>query len=420
MARTFTPRDCHALMNLLVKEATGQDAAIQVVDSSTFASAGETVLNTGVENTLNALSIVIGKTLMAVRPYEAKLKIVQAINSDLYSQRLRKISVYNREAQSSGDWNTQLNPENLMDGAENTSHGTPDSGSACAVGSMFEQNKPVLLEMNFGGQSVWQDSTTIYEYQLKPAMTNEADFSALMEGILTERTADIESQKESYNRLAIIQHIAGVYDMSASMPGSVINLTKAYNDRFGTSHTSAELRSTYLDSFLKFFVSEFKLASDKMTYRTDRFHWTPTISGHTLLRNTPKDKQRALLFSPLFTEAKAWVMPEIFNPEYLALEQHESVMFWQNFNDPSAVKCKPAIPDVSDPSEQKAGSEVNLPYVVGCLYDVDALMVDYQLERSATTPLEARKGYRCVWWTFSRNIISDFTENFILFTMEDE
>ena len=50
MARTLTPRDCHVLMNLLVKEATGQDAQIQVVDSSTFVSAGEQVLATGTEN----------------------------------------------------------------------------------------------------------------------------------------------------------------------------------------------------------------------------------------------------------------------------------------------------------------------------------------------------------------------------------
>ena len=56
---------------------------------------------------------------------------------------------------------------------------------------------------------------------------------------------------------------------------------------------------------------------------------------------------------------------------------------------------------------------------VGMLYDVDALMIDYQLERSATTPLEARKGYRNLWWTFSKNAINDFTENAIIYIMAD-
>ena len=108
MARLLTPRDCHALMNLLVKEATGQDATIQVVDSSTFVSAGELVLSTGTENVLNSLSLVLGRTFMAVRPYKAKLSIINALNTDLYTSRMRKISFYSRSAQASGDFNTQL------------------------------------------------------------------------------------------------------------------------------------------------------------------------------------------------------------------------------------------------------------------------------------------------------------------------
>ena len=53
------------------------------------------------------------------------------------------------------------------------------------------------------------------------------------------------------------------------------------------------------------------------------------------------------------------------------------------------------------------------------IYDVDGLMVDYQLEDVASTPLEARKHYRNTWWTFSKNAISDATENCVIFTMED-
>ena len=46
-------------------------------------------------------------------------------------------------------------------------------------------------------------------------------------------------------------------------------------------------------------------------------------------------------------------------------------------------------------------------------------MTDFQLESSATTPLEARKRYRNIWWSFAKNSINDFTENAIIFTMED-
>ena len=60
MARVFTPVDGHVIMNLLYKQATGLDN-LSVVDSSSFVSAGETVLNTGMENVLNSLSIVLNE-----------------------------------------------------------------------------------------------------------------------------------------------------------------------------------------------------------------------------------------------------------------------------------------------------------------------------------------------------------------------
>jgi hypothetical protein len=114
------------------------------------------------------------------------------------------------------------------------------------------------------------------------------------------------------------------------------------------------------------------------------------------------------------------VMPEIFNPQYLDIKNYEGVQFWQNENDPAAVDVIPSIPNIGSPSSgQTYGTEVELPYVVGILYDADAMMVDYQMERSDVTPLEARKGYRNIWWSFSKNSINDFTENGVLLYMQD-
>ena len=424
MARALTPQDCHALMNLLVKEATGQNAEIQEVNSSNFVSAGELVLATGTENVLNSLSLVLGRTFMAVRPYKAKLAIINALNTDLYTSRMRKISFYSRDAQASGDFNTQLFT-NLAKDFDNGENGVDAvTGNPVSTKSMWVQNPSVVLENNFAGQSVWEDSTTVYEYQLKTAFRSEEEFAQFVSGIMTEKGNDIESQKEAFNRMTILNHIAGVYDLdAASANGRVVNLTKAFNDRFGTAYTSAQLRSTYLKDFLAFFVAQFKLASRYMTYRSAKYHWSPakTVGGqsYTLLRHTPYDRQRVMLYEPLFTEAEAMVLPEIFRPEYLDINtQYEGVDYWQNVNNPSAIDVVPAIPNTST-GVQTAGAEVELDYVVGMIFDTDAIMIDYQLERSYTTPLEARKAYRNIWWSFSKNAISDFTENCVIFIMAD-
>ena len=426
MARTLTPLDAHAIMNALVEQATGQ-ASITATDTSSFVAAGELVLATGVENTLNALSLVLGRTLMAVRPYGAKLGMINALNTGAYSHRLRKISFYSREALPAGDWNTDLY-NNLVTGYDNGSNGatgsTPPTNS---TESMWVQNKPVPLEVNFAGSSVWQDSTTVYEYQVKQAFRDEQSFNAFVAGILTEKGNDIESQKEAFNRMTLLNYIAGVYDLdAASSAGRVVNLTSEFNTYYNisTPYTTSELLTTYLKEFLEFFTSEYKKYSDLMTYRSASFHHAPAgPNGEALLRHTPKDKQRFICYNPFWLKARAMVMPEIFAPQYLAEPQFEAVDFWQSFEDGPAIKVTPAIPDFDSTSgtfgTQVAGSAVSLDYVLGILYDEDAIMTDFQLESSATTPLEARKRYRNIWWSFAKNSINDFTENAIIFTMED-
>ena len=414
MARSLTPKDAHTIMNLLVNEATGGASTTTVVDSSTFVSAGEEVLASGVENTLNALSLVLGRTFMAVRPYDAKLAIINALDTGAYTSRIRKISFYAKDAQASGDWNTQLYNANLADGADN------GSGSGNATASMWEQNQPLPVEMNFAGQSVWEDSITIYQNQLKTAFRSEEEFIAFVSGIMTEKGNDIESQKEAFNRMTLLNRIAGTIAMGDKCPGSVINLTAEFNKEFGTQYTTAQLLSTYLEQFLKFFVARFKLASDQLELRSTLYHWTPSAE-HKLMRHTPKSKQRAILYKPFMTKSEAMVMPAIFNPQYLDISNYEGVTYWQNINVPSEINVLPAIPNTTTPTAGQTAPEaaVNVPYVLGCLYDEDALMVDYQLESSLATPIEARKRYHNIWWTFSKNAINDFTENFIVFTMQD-
>lgn len=419
MGKVLTVQDCHNLMNSLVKQATGQQS-ITVIDSSTFVSAGETVLATGTENVINSLSLIIGRTLVAVRPYKAKFLLINALNSGIYSNRIRKISYYSKDAQASGMYNTQLYT-NLKDGYTNGQNIIADNPTSTK--SMWEQNQPVSLEMNFAGSDTWDDSLTIYEKQLQVAFESEANFSRFMSGIMTEKGNDIESQKEAFNRMCVLNEIGMIYDMADDRPLSSVNLTKEYNTKYGTSYTSAELRTTYLESFLKFFVAYIKNISNYLEERSTNYHLSPakTVNGtnYKLLRHTPKNRQKMFLYEPLFIEAKANVLPSIFNPEYLDIKNYEAVNYWQSIDSRASIKITPAIFDKTT-GEQKKGNEVDLDYVVGLLFDEDAMMIDYQFEGSYSTPLEARKLYRNIFWHYTKNAINDPTENAILFYMKDD
>ena len=419
MARTLTPKDAHTLVNSLVRQMTGQ-TSITATDASSFVSTGEFLLQSGVENVFNALSILLNRTIIAARPYQAKLSMIQAENESAYASRVRKVSYYAQDADPAGNFNTDLYT-NFADGY------TSGENAGASTKSQWEQHPPILLEMNFGGVSVWQDCITQYEDAVRYAFTSEEEFNRFVAGYMVEHGNDIESQKEAWNRLAILQHIAATYvyatEQTPRMAGSVIDLTTAYNTRFGTNYTGAQLRSTYLKEFLAFFVAEFKNASDYLRERNKNFHWSPakTVDGvdYSILRHTPYDRQRVILYEPLFREAEAMVLPEIFRPNYLDIDtQYEGVSFWQSTSDRAAINVTPAI--TSAQGVQAAASEaVELPYIVGMIFDRDALMTSYNLEKTRTTPIEARKGYFNTWFSMAKNIISDATENTIIFIMSD-
>ena len=426
MARTLTPKDGYAIMTELVREGTGQKN-ITVVDMSSFVSAGETLLATGTENVFNALGIVVGKMFVATRPYKAKLALINSLNTACYTSRMRKISFYSKDPVASGYFNTDLYT-NLADGftnGQNESGGTPQSTK-----SQWEQHQAMPFEMNFAGSTVWDECITQYEKQIRAALRDPQELAQFVAGMLTEHANDIESEKEAFNRLTLLAKIGScfLYDEGAGWSvNQSVNLTKAFNDRYGTTYTSAQLRSTYLKEFLAFMVAEIRKHSDYMTERTSKYHlpMTKTVNGvsYSILRHTPYDKQRLFLFEPLFREAEALVLPEIFRPEYLDINrQYEGVTYWQHNGatdeDRAAVKVRVPFYNISTGAQESSGN-IELPYVIGLLADEDSMMVDYQLEDAMSTSLEARKGYRNIWLHMSKNAICDPSENAIMFYMAD-
>ena len=428
MAKTLTPKDAHVIMGALVRQATGQDA-ISVQNTSDFISAGEMVLATGMENVFNSINILMGRIIIASRPYKALLTLMDALETGQFTHRFEKISFYSTDPLASGNFNTDLFT-NLADGF--TAGQNPDSnGVPQSTKSQWEQNQRPSKTFSFGGSDVWDTCITLYEDQVQQAFRNEDEFNRFIAGYIREHENDFESQREAFNRMIMLNKIAQVYDMSSYMPGSVVNLTAAFNAKFGTSYTSAQLRTTYLKEFLEFFVSTFKIESGRMRERSANYHWSVpmTYRGQTahILRHTPYENQRVYLYEPLFKEAEAMVMPEIFNDEYLDIDtQYQAISYWQANDtdaDRSKVSVTPAIVDADTSSAtygtQIAGTSVALDYVVGMIVDDDAMLTDFQIETARTTPVEARKGYRNTWLHVAKNGICDPTENTILFYMAD-
>ena len=370
----------------------------------------------------DSLMILMGQIYMADREYPGKLKLIDSIDTGMYTDKIAKVNYGTKYALPSGAFNTDLYT-NLANGYDNGSN----NGQSTA--SMWEQIHPVIFETVFSGSDTWQDGLTRPLEAIKKSFRGPGEFDRFWEGVMTEKKNDIELEKEAFRRFNLLSAIGSRYAAATgagyTQPGHdsmAINLTAGFNAKFGTNYTSQQLRTKYLKEFLAYFTAEFKAVSDKMTVKSAMYHYTlsKTVGSETyyLTRFTPKNLQRTFLYAPLFRDAESLVMPEIFHDDYLDRPNGELVEYWQTFTGDSETSA--AINgSVKVFDDDAAATAIEIPYVVAFLYDRDALMTDYQLESALDTPVEARKRYINTWWSFVENNINDITENGVVFYMAD-
>lgn len=405
----FQIKDAYAVMNALARQATAQ-ADLAVVDHTSFIDAGTKTLATGTENVLGSIYRTIAEVVMQSRKYTGKFGLVNA-SENQFNTRKAKVSFYSADNEASGAFNTDLYT-NIADG----------QGDGDGAGSMWEIKLPKVVERFFLSEAVWDKHYTTPLAQLQNAFNNEATFIAFMNGCMTEIENDIESTLESRNRALVTDRIAGVYLQATSATPTlggecVVDLIKYFNDETGKSYTKDEVLREHLTEFMEFFTSKIKIDSDRLEERTALYHNPLTITengvDYNVLRFTPKSKQKLMLFSEFIAKAKTRVMPEIFNPEYLSLENYEGVTYWQSSvpGKRMSIDCKPALP------EGATSSEVVLDNVVGILFDTDAIQSINQFTGAYVTPVNARHLYTNTWMHYKFGAIQDYTENSIIYIL---
>lgn len=395
MANLLTPVDVYALMNAVVSQATGR-TDLAVVDTTTFSSVGEIVLRTGTENTLNAISTVIGKTIFSVRPYKGKLESLRVAQQRWGGQVRKIINLYD-EAEKSDDWNTDVTQNALDDGASV---------------DMYKIRKPKAVQLNFYGTKVLQKHITRFRDQLSLAFHSEDEFIRFIDSVMVEFSNEIELLNEAESRATLLNFMAGI----SSMGLTEVDLVAEYNNEYGTTYTRAQLLSTYIESFMKFVAAEIKIYSSKLTDMSTLYH--ANLTGYNkIMRHTPKERQKMVMYEPIFIKTQAEVYSGLFNPDYLDIGSFEGINYWQSQATPTAINVKPNILDVATGASKDADVAVDLDYVLGILFDEEACGVMPQFDYSSTTPFNSAGGYYNMYMHWRFNSYCDYTENAVLFIL---
>ena len=381
-----------AVLNAIVNNATG-NTALTAVDAKNFVSVANTARQLPVDPLLSALTTTLSKTIFSIRPYSRKFKGLFHDNVK-FGNHTRKINV------ADSDW---LKDEryDLTDGASV---------------DMYKVKKPEILQMNYYGQNIVERQVTIFRDQLNAALSNEEEFQRFITMIMTNASDQIEQAHESCARMTVANFMAA--KIAGYKDSTVINLLAEYNTLTGGSLTADDVyKPDNFVPFVKWAFARIKSISDMMTERTQIFH--ENVTGKEISRHTPYRMQKMYLNSQFMNDVSTMVLGDVFHDDRYKLIDYETVGYWQNPDNPTSINISSTAQMKLADGTVDTGVAANITGVIGTLFDEEAVGVSTFNEWSAPTPFNAKGGYSNIFWHFNDRYYNDFTENGVVFVIQN-
>lgn len=391
---SLTPVDVYKIVNDMNSQMFGTKE-IAVIDATSFVSVGEKMLRSGTENIMNAMAVTFMKNYFPNTPYIGKVRIIDETSERWGAITLETVPLHQDE-EASEDTNTDLNATQF------------DDGSSV---DMYKIKKPKVVQLKFYGTKKEQNHITRLDDQLSQSLRSAEEFGQFYTSVMTEFRNDIEQAMEAGRRLAICNYIAGI----SAMGLYEVDLTQEYNTEHGTSYTGLQLRTTHAKDFVPWFVAYVQNLSDCMTERSTLYH--ANFTGQDILRFTPKEYQKFIMLNSFWKQAQTSVLSAAFNDKYLKIAGVEFVNYWQSIKEPEQIKIKPNILDLATGASKDATTNVELPYVLGCIFDRRAVGVNYQFTKAITTPVNAAGDYYNTYVHYRKNYWNNYTHNGVVFVM---
>ena len=386
---TMSKQQAYQLINAIHQEATGQ-VSIQPTDLSSFISVAQATLQSGYENTLNAITQVLSRTIIAVRPYDEKFKGLQ-MSADEWGGIIRKINFADREA------------------IEDPTHATVEGQSI----DQYTVRKPKVIETRYVGSDVYMGSYTIYREQLKTAFENEANFGSFITGLMTHFANERKQWLENLKRSLVANTIAAKADIADA--DSNIHLLTEYNGVTGLSLTAITvMQPANFKPFMQWVYSRVSELSRLMSERSELFQ--QKLTGYPIMRHTDVRDQRVYMSARFLDSMDAMVLADTYHDNFLRYADVEAVTYWQAIKNPNEVKATPVYIDSA--GAVKVGTAQTLENVIGVMFDRDAMGYNIFNDVIETSPYNAKGQYYNMFAHMDVQLQNDLTEKAIVLYLD--
>lgn len=379
------------ILNGIQSQVTGA-SAIAPVNTSEFVSVAQTVLKTGTDPVMSAISQILGRTIFSVRPYSAKFKGL-LMDNQRWGGITRKINYVDKSF-------------------------TDDSGFSLTDGQAVDQyivNKPEVIQTNYYGSNVYQKSVTIFRDQLDTAFSGVNEFGEFVSGVMQNISDQIEQAHEDTGRMTIANLVGGI--VAAQKANQIVHLLTEYNALTGKKLTANTVYAPEnYKPFMLWVYSRIAKASAMLTERSQLYHFN--LTGKPIQRHTPVNRQRLYLYADARYQTEAQVLADTYHDNYLSFGETETVNYWQSIESPAQIHVKPVYFDEADGSIVTAADNVTQDNIFAVIMDEEAAGMNIFNYELAATPYNARGRYTNMWWSFNERYFNDFTENAVVFLLD--
>ena len=391
------------LLNAINRQATGA-GSLQATDTHTFVTQAQATLKAGYDPVLSAISQVLSKTVFSIRPYSAKLRGMM-VSPVRFGNHVRKLNIADK---------------GYVD----------DDRSALVDGQSIDQqvvNKPNLLQTNFYGENVFEDSYTIFKDQLDVAFSGVDEFAQFISMVTQNISDKLEMSRENLSRALLANYIGAKIVTAGNAiedAESVVHLLTEYNTLCGLTGDDALTSSTvYLPAnfgpFMRWVYSRIAELSSLLTERLVKFHVNPTVSGvaKPISRHVPYERQRVYLYAPAQYQVEARVLADAFHDNYLRLADHETLNFWQSARTRDSILVHPNYM-LADGTYGYTAQDVSQSGVFGVIMDEEVMGFTPINQWQQPAPFNARGGYTNVWIHETQRHWTDMTESGIILLLD--
>ena len=391
------------LLNAINRQATGA-GSLQATDTYSFVTQAQATLKAGYDPVLSAISQVLSKTIFSIRPYSAKLRGMM-VSPVRWGNHVRKLNIADK---------------GYVD----------DDRSALVDGQSIDQqvvNKPNLLQTNFYGENVFEDSYTIFKDQLDVAFSGVDEFAQFISMVTQNISDKLEMSRENLSRALLANYIGAKIVTAGNAiedAESVVHLLTEYNTLCGLTGDDALTATTvYLPAnfgpFMKWAYSRIAELSSLLTERLVKFHVNPTVSdvAKPISRHVPYDRQRVYLYAPAQYQVEARVLADAFHDNYLKLADHETVNFWQSARTRDKIIVNPNYM-LADGTYGYTTQSVEQAGVFGVIMDEEVMGFTPINQWQQPAPFNARGGYTNVWIHETQRHWTDMTESGIILLLD--